>query len=84
MFSVGQLAYINLVFLVTAFVKCKLCGVVSNKKLFEQGLNNFTDSIGAADVKCIHTVVRQVKSSFVIAVSTRSLAGRRLHSDRSA
>lgn len=74
----------TLVFLVTAFVKCKFRGVVGHEKLFEQGLNNFTNSIGAADVKCIHTVVRQAKSSFVIAVSTPPLAGGRLHSDRSA
>lgn len=74
----------TLVFFVTAFIKCKLRRVVSHKKLFKQGLNNFTNSIGAADVKGIHAAVRQVKSSFIIAVSTPPLALGRLHSDRSA
>lgn len=74
----------TLVFLVTAFIKCKLCRVVSHEKLFEQGLNNFTNSVGAADVKGIHAAIRQVKSSVVIAVSTPPLALGGLHSDRSA
>lgn len=67
-----------------AFIKCKLRRVVSHEKLFEQGLDNFTNSVGAADVKGIHTALRQVKSSFIIAVRTSALALGRLHSDRSA
>lgn len=74
----------TLVFLVAAFIKCKLCRVVSHEKLFEQGLNNFTNSVCAADVKGIHAALRQVKSSFIIAVRTSALALGRLHSDRSA
>lgn len=81
--NAASLTY-TLVFLVTAFIKCKLRRVVSHEKLFEQGLNNFTDSIGAADVKGNHAAIRQVESSFVIAVSTAALALGGLHSDRSA
>lgn len=68
----------------TAFIKCKLRRVVSHEKLFEQGLDNFPNSVGAADVKGIHAALRQVKSSFIIAVSAPPLALGRLHSDWSA
>lgn len=68
----------------TAFIKCKLGRVVSHKELLEQGLDNFPNSVGAADVKSVHAAVGQVKSSFLIAGSTPALALGGLHSDGSA
>lgn len=68
----------------TSFIKCKLRRVVSHKELLEQGLDNFPNSVGAADVKGVHTAIRQVKSSFLTAGSTPPLALGGLHSDGSA
>lgn len=64
----------------TAFVKCKLGRVIVHQKLLEQGLNNFTDSVFAADMKCIHAAFGQIKGRLVVVDATGVI----LYRDRSA
>lgn len=46
-----------MIFPVTTLIKCKLGRALGHKKLLEQGLNHFPNSVRAADVKRVHTAI---------------------------
>lgn len=46
-----------MIFPVATLVKCKLGRALGHEELFEQGLDHLPDSVGATDVKSVHTAI---------------------------